>query len=127
MTAAFVTAAADQRNKPKCDREFRLYPVFLFSTPEQRFLFFKIDTRRPIGFSVEGNDIFEEDVDRIFRSHIGRDIGVEALVCGKVERVDLPLSPYSRELRIRQARVIRQVDLTRMLGRYRLGLQSPTK
>jgi hypothetical protein len=121
---AFVAEGFGPPAAPKCDRSFQQHSVFLFSTPEQRYLFFKTDPRLPIGFDVEQNQAFAERIERVFRSKVGRDQGVEAVVCGRLEPVDLPLSPYGHYLVIRQASFVRTVDMTTMIRNYRRAIGS---
>jgi hypothetical protein len=123
--AALVVAGLGPPSEPKCDRSFRRYTVFLFSTPEQRYLFFKTDPRMPVSFDLEQNQTFAARIEHVFRGKLGRDEGVEAVVCGRLEPVDLPLSPYSHSLVIRQATFVRTVDMTMMIRNYRRAIGSP--
>lgn len=108
-----------------CDVGYENYEVYLYRTPEQNFLFFKSDTRRPIDFSAEENPIFSAEIDNVFSAYFGRSIGVEALVCGRVARVDLPLSTYDKSLMIRNATIVRRLDLTKIIDNYQRSLGYP--
>ena len=121
----FVFVLASCSSTRDCDPDFQRYSVYLYRTPEQNFLFFKNDTRRPIDFSAEENPQFLKKIDKVFSGFYGRSIGVEASVCGRMDRVDLSLSPYTHSLTIRQASILRNVDVTDMIEVYEKALGAP--
>lgn len=124
MLAISLNACSQALN---CDQGFQEYNVYLYKTPEQSFVFFKNLTIRPIGFTVEENPQFSDKIDKIFSSFFGRSIGVEASVCGRIDPADLPLSPYTQNLTIRQARIVRNMDVTDFIANYEKSLRMPTK
>lgn len=122
---AVLLLAASCSTQRECDPGFKNYDVYLYRTPEETFLFFKKDRKKPIGFDAEENPEFSRKIDEIFSAYYGRDVGVEVSVCGKIVSVDLPLYTYNESLVIHQAEVIRKTDLTDLILHYRKQIGTP--
>ena len=108
-----------------CTSPYANYNVYLYQTPEQTYLFFKNDLR-PMGYTVTGDEDFWSEIQQEFSSHIGRAIGVEASICGKIEPINLPLSSYSRNMTIKAGSVLKPVDVTELIENYKRQLGTPT-
>jgi hypothetical protein len=123
--AALLVLITGCSNAHACDIGFERYSAYLYRTPEQSFLFFKNGDKKPLGFIAEEDRIFLDSIDRVFSSHYGRSIGVEAEVCGKIEPVAIALSPYTESVTIRSGAIVRNVDLTEIIQEYQKALGYP--
>ena len=117
-----ITACSD---KSDCDAGLQRYDVYLYRTPEQSYAFFKGSPKKIMGYDIVGDNGLTSRLDRVFSSYYGRSVGVEAIVCGKVETVDFALSPYDRSLVIHKAIILRHVDVTNMIDQYMKDLGYP--
>lgn len=128
LTSAIIilnTLVVGCKSEPTCHPPNKQYRVFLYRTPHESFLFRKEVGKQPIGFSVRGNGLFDREIEHVFTSHIGRDIGVEALVCGSIKDVDLPLTVFNKSMDIQSGKIIAQVDMTQMIKAYDASIGMP--
>lgn len=109
----------------QCTSPYANYNVYLYKTPEETYLFFKNDPH-PIAYTVIDDEDFWLQTNQEFSNHVGRDIGVEASICGKIEPVDLPLSGYSRSMTIKAGSILKPIDVTALIDNYQRQLGTPT-
>ena len=81
--------------------------------------------QRPIGFTIPDDLELDREMQKIFAGYQGRDVGVQASICGKIDNVDLPLSPYDRIVSIAHGKIVGHVDLTDLIARYNTSLGMP--
>ena len=98
---------------------------FLYRTPYESFLFRKETGNWPINFSVRDDIAFNREIQHVFTSRVGRDVGVEALVCGQIQDVNLPLTPYNKSMDIQSGKIIGQLDMTDMIKNYHKAIHMP--
>ncbi len=111
--------------KKQCEIGFQSYKIYAYATPEQRFVFFVGQSGRPIDFYEEGSSSFTREVDSSYYAHSGRSIGVEAIVCGRIENYENPISPNKKSIYIRSYRKIREVDMTELIEKYYRSIGTP--
>ena len=113
--ALFSASCSDEAAKISCRHGFEPSLAYLYASPLESYLFYVADTRTLYSYTLNGNTGSYRELQTIFESGVGRDVGVEAMICGRAFERNSPSSLYDA-IEIDKVTILRPVDMTDMIS-----------
>lgn len=102
----------------ECKGNSKLYKVQMSDVGLETYLFINKDENFSYSYVPRWDGDEYRTLDRIYRSKPGRDIGVEAYICGEIRPLDSSLAYSDKSMMVDQIRIIRTIDMTSMIQNH---------